>query len=162
MNDKNQQKSIDSFSPDLNSKLLEMEEEHYLFLIADLKKATIIIFKNGEIEITRDIMDPSVNKKIKSNSGELSGRNTKLEHKIDNQIHRHLKLIVEEAKKILVGNHVNGIFIGGHKTMFSALEKELPQDLQKLVRGEFVTELNIERVDLIEHCRKTLSEYLKQ
>lgn len=162
MNGKNTQASIDSFNPDLNSKLAEMEEEHYLFIAADLKKAYLFLFKKGAVETTRTIMDPSVNKKIKSNQGEMNGRNKKYDHKIDNQIHSHMQLIAREATNLISGKHVNGIFIGGHKTMFSTLEKELPQDLQKKLRGEFVTELNIPQDELVAHCLKTLSEYLKQ
>ena len=155
-------KHIDSFNEDLNSKLAEMEEGHYLFIVADLKKATFFLFNKGEIESTQGIMDPSVNKKIKSNKGELYARNTKLEHKIDNQIHKHLQLIVQEANALISGKHINGIFIGGHKTMFNTLKDVLPKALQEKVRGEFVTELNIPREEIIAHCRHALKEYLEQ
>ncbi len=153
--------NIDSFNPDLNSKLAEMEEENYLFIVADLKKAFLYLFNNGNLATTRKIMDPTVNKKIKSNSGELSGRNTKLDHKIDNQIHRHLQLIAKEATILVSGKKINGIFIGGHKTLFNKIEKELPTALQKMIRGEFVTELNIPEEELISHCSRTLLDYLK-
>lgn len=154
-------KNIDSFNPDLESKLEEMEERHYLFIIADLKKATLFLFNKEVLETTRQIMDPSVNKKIKSNSGELYGKNTKLDHRIDNQTHKHLQLIVREASALIHGKHINGIFIGGHKTLFNTIKEVLPQDLQKKVRGEFITELNIPQEEIIIHCKNTLNEYLE-
>lgn len=154
--------TIDGFNPDLTSKLREMEEGRYLFIMADIKKATLVLFRQGEVESTRDIMDPSVNKKIKSNSGELSGRNTKLDHKIDNQIHKHLQLIGNEAAQFISGKNINGVFIGGHKMLFAKIEEALPKELKIKIRGEFITELNLPQEELIKHCRQTLSEYLKQ
>lgn len=142
--------------------LSEMEEGHYLFIVADLKKADLYLFNKGDLEDTKMIMDPIVNKKIKSNTHELYARNKKLEHKRENQIHSHLQLIVSQAKSLLADKHINGIFIGGHKTMFNAIEKELPKDLQEKVRNEFITELNIPQEEIIKHCRQALAEYLKQ
>lgn len=154
--------NIDSFNPDLNSVLGEMEEEHYLFIVADLKKATLILFKQGAVEDIKEIIDPSVNKKIKSNTGEMSGRSTKYDHKIDNQIKKHLQLIARQASAMIAGKHINGLFLGGHKTMFAAITQVLPADLQKKIRSEFITELNISREELINHCAKALSSYLKE
>lgn len=155
-------KNIDSFNPNLKSVLGEMEERHYLFIVVDLKKATLFLFNKEVLEATRQIMDPSVNKKIKSNSGEIYGRSTKLDHKINNQTHRHLQLIIAAASALISGKHINGVFIGGHKTLFNTVKEVLPQDLQKKVRGEFITELNIPQEKLISHCKRTLIEYLGQ
>jgi hypothetical protein len=153
---------ISSFNKTLESVLQEMAEGHYLFIVADLKKATIIFFNKGVVEKISEIMDPSVSRKIKSTSGEIYGRNTKLSHKINNQIHKHLQLIVNQASSLISGKHINGVFIGGHKTMFNAIEKVMPKELQEKVRGEFVTELNLPESELIAHCKQTLTEYLQQ
>lgn len=153
--------SITTFNPNLQAVLGEIEEGHYLFIIADRKKAFLYLFEKGDVDDSRNIMDPSVNKQIRVNSGEIYGKNSKLEHKIENQIDRHLKLVLTEAEKFINGRHVNGIFIGGHKELFHKIENELPQDLQKKLRGDFVTELNIKEEELISHCKKVLAEYLK-
>lgn len=153
--------TIDAFNPDLKSVLEERAEGHYLFIVADIKKATLFLLNQGMLEDTRDIMDPSVNKKIKSNSGEMFGRSSKYDHKINNQIQKHLKLIAGEASKLVFKKHVNGVFIGGHKDQFNSIKEALPHDLQEKVRGEFVTELNIPHEELFKHCENALSEYLK-
>src|SRR5581483_5929929 len=90
--------NIESFNKDLNSVLGEIEEAQYLFVIADRKKAFLFLFNRGEVEKQKNIMDPGVRKSTKLDSGELHGRNTKLSNHIDNQLHRHLLLIIQEAE----------------------------------------------------------------
>lgn len=153
--------NINLFNPDLKSVLGEEEERHYLVIIADLKKANLFLFNKGEVEISKKIMNPGVGKKTRINSGELYGRNNKLLHNIDNQVKRHLQLIIQEAIMLIKGTHINGIFIGGHKPLFHTIINELPIDLQKKLRGEFITELNIPEDKLINHCKHILEEYRK-
>ncbi len=153
--------TVETFNPDLPSVLKELEEGHYLFLIADRKKAFLFLFDKGELETSSEVMDPGVKKNIKSNSGELYGRNTKLTHHIENQIHDHLKRIMQEAVLLIKGKHINGVFIGGHQPFFHEIENELPQALQKILRSNFVTELNIPKEQLIERCKQVLEEYRK-
>lgn len=154
--------TIESFNPDLTSVLRELEEGHYLFIIADQKKASLFLFTQGKLEASREIMDPGVMKKTKSDSGELYGRNTKLMHHRENQLHDHLTLIMQEATTFIKGKHLNGVFIGGHKPLFSTIENELPSELQKILRGTFVTELNIPREELVQHCLKKITEYMNK
>lgn len=153
--------NIASFNPDLKSVLGEIEEGHYLVIVADLKKADLFLFNKGEVEISKKIMDPSVRKRTRINSGELFGRNNKLSHHIDNQVHRHLQLIIQEVIMLIKGKHINGVFLGGHKPLFHTIVNELPADLQKKLRGEFITELNISQYELIKHCKHVLEEYIK-
>ena len=153
--------TIETFNPNLTEVLEEIEEGHYLFLIADRKKAFLFLFSRGDVEKEQGIMDPSVNKKIKVNSGELYGRTSKQEHKIDNQIEDHLKLIMQKAVGFIQNKHINGVFIGGHREFFHEIKNELPKDLQQKLRGEFVTELNIPDEELIAHCKNALNQYLK-
>ena len=153
--------NITSFNPDLKSVLGEIEEGHYLVIVADLKKAYLFLFNKGKVETSKKIMDPSVQKRTRINSGELFGRNSKLSHRIDNQVHQHLQLIMQQAVMLIKGKHINGIFLGGHKPLFHTIVNELPTDLQKKLRGEFITELNIPEDELIKHCKHILEEYIK-
>lgn len=159
--DNNSIRTVGTFNPNLQAVLGEIEEGHYLFIIADRKKAFLYLFDKGDLDQSKNIMDPSVNRSIRVNSGELYGRNSKQDHKIDNQIDKHLKLVMSEAEKFIQGKHINGVFIGGHKELFHLIEKKLPQDLQKKLRGDFVTELNIEEEELVSNCNKVLTEYLQ-
>lgn len=147
---------------DLASDLREMEEARYLILIADRKKAFLFLFVKGEIEAKKEVMDPGVQKDTRINSGELYGRNNKLMHHIDNQLHSHLKLVVKEAETLLQGKHINGIFLGGHKPLFHNVVEALPEFLKQKIKGEFVTELNIPELELIAHCQKILKEHTEQ
>ncbi len=163
MNDVNKKipQNIASFNPDLKSVLGEIEEGHYLIIVADLKKADLFLFNKGEVELSKKIMDPGVRKRTRINSVELFGRNNKLSRHIDNQIHRHMQLIIQEAILLIKGKHINGVFLGGHKPLFHRIVNELPADLQKKLRGEFITELNISQDELIKHCKHVLEEYIK-
>ncbi len=162
MNDDNKNpQNIESFNPDLKSVLGEIEEGRYLFIIVDRKKANMILFHKGEVETIRRVMNPGVAKQTKINSGELYGRNNKLAHHIENQIHQHLQLIMQETEPLFHGKHINGVFIGGHREFFNTIKNELPQILHAKLRGEFVTELNISEEELINHCKQVLTEYIK-
>ncbi len=152
---------VETFNSDLTSVLKELEEGHYLFIVADTKKAFLFLFSQGKLEATHDIMDPGVMKKIKSNSRELHGRNTKLMNKRGNQLRDHFSKILEEADIFIRGKHINGVFLGGHQPLFKALENEMSSTLRTLMRGTFVTELNIPREELIAHCTKVLEDYSK-
>jgi len=153
--------NIESFNKDLNSVLGEIEEGQYLFIIADKKKAYLLLFNKGEVEIHKNIMDPGIRKATKINSGELYGRNTKLSKHIDNQLHRHLQLILQEAERVIKDTHINGLFLGGHQPLFHSIEEELPVGLKEKIRGEFITELNIHEDELIKHCKHIINEYIK-
>lgn len=154
-------KNITLFNPDLKSVLGEEEEGRYLIIVADLKKADLFLFNKGEVETSKKIMNAGVRKRTRINSGELYGRNNKLSHHIDNQIRRHLQLIIQEAIMLIKGTHINGVFIGGHKPLLHTIINELPVDLQKKLRGEFITDLNIPEDKLIKHCKYMLEEYRK-
>ena len=153
--------NIEFFNKDLNSVLGGMEEGEYLFIIADRKKAFLFLFNRGDVEIQKSIMDPGIRKETKIDSGELHGRNTKLSNHIDNQLHRHLQLILQEAENLIKDKHINGLFLGGHQSFFHSIGKELPTALKEKLRGEFITELNIPQDELITHCIHILTEYAK-
>jgi hypothetical protein len=158
-NSKTQQ--IATFNPDLKSVLTELQEGHYFFIIADRKKAFLFLFHNGEVELSEKIMHPGVRKGTRINSGDLFGKNSKLGHKISNQLHRHLQLIIQEAELLVKKRTLNGVFIGGHRLLFHLLEKELPLAMHEKLRGNFITELNIPEQELIMHCKSVIDTYIK-
>lgn len=153
--------NIESFNPDLKSVLSEIEEGHYLFIIADSKKASILLFNKGDLADSREFMHTGIKKMVKSDSGELYGRNDKLARHIDKQLDEHLKLIMLQVEDFIKGKHLNGVFIGGHKPLHHKIEGVLSKSLQDKMRGSFITELNISHEKLIKHCMSVLGEYLK-
>ena len=100
--------NVESFNPDLNSVLHELEEGHYLFIIADSKKAFFFLFDQGNLVNSYRFMHTGVKKMVKSDSGELSGRNDKLSRHIDKQIHEHLLLMMEQVALFAKGKQING------------------------------------------------------
>ena len=151
--------NIEAFNPDLKSVFKEIEEGHYLFVVADAKKAFLFLFNKGKLESSKEFMHTDVKKLVKTDSGELYGRNDKLARHIENQLHDHLKLIIHEVEVLIKGQHLNGVFIGGHKVMHHKIQAELSKDLQAKFRAAFVTELNIPRDELLGHCIQVLNSY---
>lgn len=145
----------------MSSVLKEEEEGQYLFVIADLKKANIFLFDKDEVASSKSVMDPGVKKRNRINSGELYGRNNKQSNHINNQINQHLQCIMLETRMLIAGKHINGVFLGGHKPFFHLMVEALPSDLQKKLRGEFITELNISQDELIKNCKQILQAYKK-
>ncbi len=153
--------NIEFFNPDLKSVLTEDEEANYLFIVADREKASLYLFNKGILKASRKFLHEGVEKLVKSDSGELHGRNDKFARHIDKELHEHIQLMMQEVETLIKGTHINGVFIGGHKPLFTILESELPKLMQQKVRGTFTTELNISQNELIKHCLKVLIEYKK-
>lgn len=147
--------------PQLIEALREIEESHYLIILADRKKALLFLFNNGEVVKFHEMMHPGVSKKIRTDSGELSGRNDKLMRHRDKQINDHFGLISQEAVAFIEHDAVNGVFIGGHKASFHHIIEKLPQELKKKLKTEFVTELNLPHDQLVVRCKEALDQYVK-
>ena len=153
--------SISTLNPDLKSVLTELQQQHYLVIVADKKKEFLFLFYEGMVILSEKIMHPGVRKGTRINSGEIFAKNTKLTHKRDNQLQRHLQFIVHEAQLLIENKHINGVFLGGHKPLFHLLEKELPTAWHEKLKGNFITELNIPEEVLISHCKSVINAYIK-
>jgi hypothetical protein len=149
--------TIESFNPDLNAVLTEREEGHYLFIVADQRKTFLILFNKGEVEDMRDSVNEPVEQMIKSDSGEMHGRNDKLGRHIEKQI--HVQTVMTEVTRFINGKQINGVFIGGHQPFHHTIQHALPPALQEKFRSAFVTELTISHAALIEHCKQVLTTY---
>ncbi len=138
------------------------KEARYLFVIADREKAELLTFYQGTLEEYKEVFDSSVPQKVKSNKEEYYARNNIILRHIENHLHRHLQKISDETDKFIESKPVQGVFVGGHKPLFHDVEHHLNPNLQRKLQGEFVTELNIPRPELVRHAEKTLALYLQR
>lgn len=78
----------------------------------------------------------------------------KITRHIEDHLHRHLKLITDEVNVFLKDFPAQFIIIGGHKDTIPKIKKHLTHPLNKMVRGEFVTELNLPLNDIFLASKK--------
>lgn len=143
----------------LNSPYLKPIEEalktyqKYLVLLVDREKARIFTVHLGEIEEHKDIFNGEVPQRVKAKTINL-GRTDKIMRDIEGHVHRHLQLIAKATKEFIIGKDIHFIIIGGHHELLPKLKKHLQYPLNKMVLGEFITELNIPLSDVLEHSKK--------
>lgn len=138
------------------------KEGRYLFVVADREKAELFTFYQGGLEAFKEVYDPSVPQKVKSNKEEYYARNSIILRHIEDHLHRHLQKISQEINVFIKGKSIQGVFVGGHKPLFRTIKHHLGNNLQQRLQGEFVTELNIPQPELIQHAEKTLETYLQR
>lgn len=127
--------------------------QKYLVLLVDREKARIFTVHLGEIEEHKDIFNGEVPQRVKAKTINL-GRTDKIMRDIEGHVHRHLQLIAKATKEFIIGKDIHFIIIGGHHELLPKLKKHLQYPLNKMVLGEFITELNILLSDVLEHSKK--------
>ena len=124
------------------------ENPRYLLLLVDREKARMFIINLGKVEQSREIFDNQVPQRVKAKTVNL-GRTDKIMRHIEYHLNEHLKLIAKSAKEFISRKKIHFIIIGGHKELFGKIKKSLPYPLNRMVLGEFVTELNVVQSQLI-------------
>lgn len=114
----------------------------YLVLLVDRKKAKLLIVSSGKIEEHKDILIDNVPQNVKAKKIDY-GREDKIFRHIEQHLHYHLQLIAKETKEFIRGKDISFILLGGHKELLPKMRTHLKYPLNKMVKGKFVTELNI-------------------
>lgn len=109
-----------------------------------------------KIEEHKDFFNGTVPQKVRANERDFYGRSNKIFRHIEDHLNRHLKLIANTVYNFIKGKNINFILIGGHKEMLSKIKNHLPKTLKKMIRGEFVTELNIPLKDIYLKSKQSL------
>lgn len=114
----------------------------YLVLLADRKMAKLYTLFGESVSVLSEFSKNDVPQKVKHGENAWDAQD-KINRHIENHLHQHLVLVAEFVKKYVKQNPVDGIIIGGHKTLFANIKKHIPYPLSKKVVGNFVTELKI-------------------
>lgn len=114
----------------------------YLVLLIDREKARMFTVYHGKIEDQKDIFDGEVPQDVKAKKIDW-GRDDKIFRHIQQHLHYHLQFVAKAALEFAKGKKINFIILGGHKEMIPKMKAHLLYPLNKIVSGEFVTELNI-------------------
>lgn len=129
------------------------EYQKYLVLLVDREKARLFTVHFGKIEEHKDIFDGEVPQNVKAKKIDY-GREDKIFRHIEDHLHRHLQNIAGKTKEFVKGKNTHFIILGGHIEMIPKMKKHLLYPLNKIVLGEFVTELNIPLNKVLLHSKK--------
>lgn len=125
-------------------KIPKVKEENfykrYLVILADRKKARVFTIYLGDFEDQgEEIFALEVPQKVKSEGFSPGG----VSRHIKDHLCRHLKEIGQKSWEYLVNRkikHLDGVFIGSHKELFSEIKNHLPAKLKNKVLGQFIME----------------------
>lgn len=147
-----------SYTPFLSPLLSALKNQRrFLVILADRKKAFFFTMKNGAVEAFEQFKDAIVPQKVKAIK-ELMGQDTHITRHIENHLHRHLQRISHHVDRFVKGRYIQAVIVGGHKPLLHKIEKHLNSSLQKKLAGEFVTELNIPKNDLVKHAKTAIAQ----
>lgn len=131
--------------------------QRYLVLLVDRKRARLFTVHLGEIEEQQDFFDGEVPQRVKAKTINL-GRGDKIMRDIEGHLHRHLQLVAESTKEFVKGKEIHFIIIGSHHELIPKIKKHLQYPLNKMVLGEFITELNIPLSQILNHSKTIASK----
>ncbi len=129
----------------------------YLVLLADREKAIMFTVNGGKIEDQKVIIDGNVPQNVKAKKIDY-GRDDKIFRHIEQHLHYHLQYIAKETQVFTKGKNISFIILGGHGELIPKMRAHLLYPLNKLVKGKFITELNIPINDVLIHSGKIADE----
>lgn len=143
-----------SYSPYIQPIIEALDEyKPYLVLLADREKARLFTVYLGEMQEHKNVLDGQVPQRVKHGDDTWDQQGKIMRH-IEDHLHRHLKLIARETREFAKDYPVSFVIIGGHKDIIPKVKKHLTYPLNKLVLGEFVTELNIPLNEVFLHSKE--------
>ncbi|MCL4417156.1 MAG: hypothetical protein M1365_10730 [Actinobacteria bacterium] len=132
-----------------------LDKHHkYLVLLADREKARLFTVHLGKIAEQKDFFNKGeVPQNVKAKKIDY-GREDKIFRHIEQHLHYHLQMIAKKTREFIQGKNIRFIILGGHKEMLPKIKKHLLYPANKMVKGKFVTELNIPLADILKHSKK--------
>ncbi len=125
----------------------------YMVLLVDREKAKFFTVHLDKIEDSYEVSNGQVPQKVKAIKVDY-GREPQINRHIEDHLHRHLQMVAKTALDFFKNKNIHFIIIGSHKELIPKIRKTLPYPLNKLVLGEFITELNIPVNLILRHSRK--------
>lgn len=136
--------------------------QKYLVLLVDREKARLFTVHLGKIEEHKDIFGGEVPQNVKAKKIDY-GREDIIFRHIEGHLHRHLQIVAKNTREFLKGKNIHFIIVGGHAETIPKVKKHLLYPLDKMIKGEFVTELNIPLNQVLHHSKEVAREaYVRQ
>lgn len=129
----------------------------YMVILVDREKARLFTVYLGQIEDHLEIKGLDVPQRVKHGDDTWDAQNKIFRH-IEDHLNRHLKMIAQKVSDFANDKNISFILLGGHKELLPKMKKRLPYPYNKMVLGEFVTELNIPLNEVLLHSKKVTSK----
>jgi len=129
----------------------------HLIILADRASAHLLLVRDGKIIKKMDVEKDDVPQKVKHGENAWDAQDKIFRH-IEDHVKRHLEKVAHVAGEFVKNEKINGVLIGGHKTLFAKIEKELKYPLSKKVLGSFVTELKAEQGEIVKRINNFLDK----
>ena len=144
---------IDS-SPDITP-IIKTQNKYsrYLVLLVDREKARMFIVEQGEILEHKDFVNGFVPQR-KKKTGHNNTDSLIMLRRTENYLDQHIDRISSEVAKFAQSKDIKFLIIGGHQQLFNRIIASLPVDLQSMVVGTFISELNIPLNDILIESKK--------
>lgn len=127
--------------------------QKYLILLSDREKARLFTVHLGRIEEEKQVFDESVPQNVKAKKIDW-GRDDKIFRHIEQHLHRHLEFIAKAVSEFAKGKDVHFIILGGHKEIIPKMKTHLSYPLNKMVKGEFVADLDLSADEVLIKSKK--------
>lgn len=128
----------------------------HLVLLADRRKAIFFTVEFGRVQEKKEISNDDVPQNVKAKKIDW-GRDDKIFRHIEQHLHYHLKAVSEAALDFAKNKNINFVMLGGHEELIPKIKKHLKYPLNKIVKGKFITELNIPIDKLLKKAQKALT-----
>lgn len=129
----------------------------YLVLLVDRERAKLFIVHFGEIEEQKEIQGLEVPQRVKAKTINL-GRTDKIMRHIEYHLNEHLKFIAGETRKFIQGKNIHSIVVGSHKELLPKIKSHLKYPLNKMIKGEFITELKGPFNEILKRAKRVISQ----
>ncbi|MBI2599920.1 hypothetical protein HYW43_03305, partial [Candidatus Daviesbacteria bacterium] len=129
------------------------DHQRYLVLLVDRKKAKFFTVYLGEIAEQKEVFNGDVPQRVKAKTINW-GRYDKIPRHIEDHLNKHLKQISQAVYDFAIDKNIHFIILGGNKEIILKIRKHLHYPLNKMVLGEFVTQLNIPLNEVLIHSKK--------
>lgn len=132
-----------------------MKNKKYMVLLVDRNRANMFTLLDGVVGKKEVLTDDDTPQKVKHGDDTWDSEDKIFRH-IEDHLHRHLQKVGKHAFTFAKENRTAGLIIGGHKPLFSKVEKNLPAALSKKVTGTFVTELKAPFGEILKRAKKCI------
>lgn len=133
----------------------------YMILLADKQKAHMFTLIDGSVQDKLEVVDGQVPKKVKHGDDTWDAEDKIFRH-IEDHLHKHLSLIAKQAEKFAKKHKPEVLLLGGHKPLFSKIEKHLREDLSQKIGARFITELKVPFNNILEIVKKEIEKLEKK
>ncbi len=134
-----------------------MKEKKTMVLLVDRKKAMMFALLGHAVLSKDEFKDGNVPQKVKHGDDTWDAQNNIFRH-IEDHLYRHLLMVGEHAEEFFIKNNLSQIVIGSHRSLFSKIEKNLPNEISRKVKARFIVDLKAPFNEILAKAEKTIKK----